>query len=93
MSTYAAHNYSTTVNKPCQHWTTHEFVELRDMAHCRLTLCNEPARLNMSNWLDVKNDVWLNKDHLSHMTESKRMYFDERKVMYQSGKGITWCRS
>ena len=47
----------------------------------------EPARLKMSNWLDAQNDVWLNKDRLSHMAEPERMYFAEMKVMYQSGKG------
>jgi len=41
----------------------------------------------MCNWLDAKNDVWLNKDRLSHMAEPERMYSAEMKVMYQSGKG------
>ena len=67
-------------------------MELRDLADCRLTLFNarhggEPTRLKMSNWLDTKNDVWLNKDRLSHMAEPERMYVAEMKVMYQSSKG------
>ena len=88
---YTVGRMSTLLQDPYKQWSTHEFMELRDLADCRLTLFNarrggEPARLMLSNWEDEKNDAWLHKDCLSHMAEEERSFFSQMKVMYQSGK-------
>jgi len=73
-------------------WTATEFIELRDLADCRLTLFNarrggEPARLTLSNWIDARNGVWLSHDRLIEMADVDKQLFSDMKVMYQSGKG------
>ena len=92
LRSYTVGRMSTLLQDPYKQWSTHEFVELRDLADCRLTLFNarrggEPARLMLSNWEDAKNDAWLHKDRLSHMAEEEKSFFSQMKVMYQSGKG------
>jgi len=92
MRTYMVERMSALLLDPYKHWSTHDFVELRDLADCQLTMFyarwgDEPARLIMSNWEDAKSDSWLHRDRLSHMTETERLFFSKMKVMYQSEKG------
>ena len=72
--------------------TSSEFIEIRDLANCRLTLFSarrgcEPARLTAENWLDARNNDWLNQDRLVKMDKVDRNVFTQMKVIYQSGKG------
>jgi len=80
------------LSDPYLHWTSHEYVKLRDLADSRITLFNarrggEPARLTTRNWADAKSGVWLNQDRIENMKEPDRSAFKDMKVMYQTGKG------
>ena len=75
------------------YWTSSEFVELRDLACARITLFNarrggEPARLKVSHWLDACNQVWFNKNRIAAMPEEEQEYFNNARIMYQTGKGV-----
>jgi len=74
------------------HWTSKEFVDLRDLACARLTLFNarrggEPARLHLTDWVDGCNGVWLDKQRIENMSAEEREIFEKSFVMYQTGKG------
>ena len=80
------------LSDPYLHWTSHEYVKLRDLVDSRITLFNarrggEPARLTTRNWADAKSGVWLNQDRIENMKEPDRSAFKDMKVMYQTGKG------
>ena len=68
------------------------FLLLRDLAVCRLTLFNfrrggEPARLRIADWVDAQNDVWLDKTRIKKMHPVEQELFSSLKVIYQTGKG------
>ena len=63
------------------------FILLRDLAVCRLTLFNfrrggEPARLRIADWVDAQNDVWLDN------TRIKKMHSVEQELF--SLQGTCW---
>jgi len=75
------------------HWTSSEFVQLRDLACARITLFNarrggEPARLNVSHWTDACNEVWFNRSRIAAMPTEEQEYFNNTRIMYQTGKGV-----
>jgi len=75
------------------HWTSSEFVELRDLACARLTLFNarrggEPARLKISHWTDACNEVWFDRNRIAAMPAEEQEYFKNTRIMYQTGKGV-----
>lgn len=75
------------------HWSSAEYVELRDMVCARLTLFNarrggEPARLQLSHWTDACNRVWFNKTRIAAMPIKDQEYFNDAFVMFQTGKGV-----
>jgi len=54
-------------------WSASRFAELRDLALCRLTLFNgrrgnEPARIQLTDWQDAQNGVWLNSSHVESLS-------------------------
>ena len=89
--THTITRMKTLLDDPYIHWTQTEFVELRNLAECRLTLFNarrggEAARLTISNWNDAKNDVWLRNRTLP--ADADEELFPGLKLMYHTGKGI-----
>jgi len=75
------------------YWTSSEFVELRDLACARITLFNarhggEPARLKVSHWSDACNQVWFDKNRIAAMPAEEQGYFNNTRIMYQTGKGV-----
>lgn len=75
------------------HWSSSQFVELRDLACARITLFNarrggEPARLKISHWMDACNEVWFNKNRIAAMPSEEQEYFNNTRIMYQTGKGV-----
>ena len=75
------------------HWTSSEFVELRDLACARTTLFNarrggEPARLSISHWTDACNEVWFDRNRIAAMPAEDQEYFNNTRIMYQTGKGV-----
>ena len=75
------------------HWSSSQFVELRDLACARITLFNarrggEPARLKISHWMDACNEVWFNKNRIATMPSEEQEYFNNTRIMYQTGKGV-----
>jgi len=74
-------------------WSNVEFVELRDIACARLTLFNarrggEPARLQISHWIDGSNKVWFDHNRISTLSAEEQQLFANSVVMYQTGKGV-----
>ena len=50
------------------------FVKLRDAACTRLSLLNasrgaEPARLSIEEWVDAKQDKWIDKQRLANLDD------------------------
>ena len=72
---------------------SHSYIELRDLAVCRLTVFNaqrggEPARLVISEWQDAENGSWLDPKRLQVAATDKELtMFRNLKVRYQGGKG------
>jgi len=74
-------------------WTAAEFIELRSLLVCRITLFNshrggEPARLLLREWQDAESNVWISDEMV------KRVYDPLEKVLLgkyhlacQRGKG------
>ena len=55
-------------------WSSKEYIELRDVSDCRLTLFNakrgeQPARITIANWIDAKNDVSVDPSRIKSMDE------------------------
>ena len=82
------------IEDPFLHWTSSEFVELRDLVCSRLTLFNvrrggEPARLRATDWQDACNGVWIDRSRQTEIpAEEKALMDDQSLIMYQTGKGI-----
>jgi len=89
---YTLTRYDALLNDPYLHWTTTEYVELRNLADSRLTLFNarrggEPARLTITNWRDAEQGVWLNSSRVLNMSPDEQALFRDMKIMFQTGKG------
>lgn len=67
------------------------YTLLRDLVVCRLTLFNarrvgEPSRLQIREWNDALNDMWLNEaENIDN--ELDRLLVGHFKIAYQQGKG------
>jgi hypothetical protein len=75
------------------YWTSQEFIELRNLLVCRLTLFNgrrggEPARLLLKEWLDAEQNVWISPQMIDQVTDPLEQHlFGKFKLAYQRGKG------
>lgn len=74
-------------SKPKKQFGKQDFVQLRNLVCCRLTIFNarrggEPARMTVDQW--ESRDKWVNQ---SKLTEEEKKYFKEMTVMYSTGKG------
>ena len=74
-------------------WSASRFAELRDLALCRLTLFNgrrgnEPARIQLTDWQDAQNGVWLNSSHVESLSLVEQQLFANNKLIYIAGKGL-----
>ena len=66
---------------------------MRDAACTRLTLFNatrgsEPARLNIKEWLDAKNENWIDQNRKKNLNELDELLCDKMSVSFITGKGI-----
>jgi hypothetical protein len=70
-----------------------EYIELRSLLVCRLTLFNgrrggEPARLLLSEWRDAESDTWISPDMVEKVIDPlERILISTYKLAYQRGKG------
>ena len=90
-------NYTVTrmqelVSDQYLHWTSQEYIELRDLVVSRLTLFNarrgnEPSRLRVRDWTDACNGVWISQSRVDKLSESEQSMFSDTKIMYETGKG------
>ena len=92
MRQYTLARFDALLKDPYQHWSSSEFIQLRNLADSRLTLFNarrggEPARLTMANWHDARQDAWVSRDRIVNRSDEDQRLFDNMKVMYQTGKG------
>lgn len=72
-----------------------QYIQLRDMVVCRLTLFNarrggEPSRLTLKEWSDADKGVWLDKKQLGYKADPlEQKLLGKYKLAYQSGKCIS----
>ena len=74
-------------------WDRHDFILMRDLIVCRLTMFNarrggEPARLTLSEWEDAMNNVWIDQQRVQNVDDPlERETLDSYKLAYLIGKG------
>jgi len=88
---------STIVKDEYMVWTASEFIELRSLLVCRLTLFNsrwggEPARLTLTEWHDAEKQSWLSDETVQHVEDpmekmlvEKYHLAEKRKKQSQNG--------
>lgn len=74
-----------------------DYVTLRDAACTRLTLFNarrggEPARLSIAEWLDAKNENWIDQHRKKDLNELDEVLCEKMSVSFITGKGIFLLR-
>jgi len=92
LRTYTLSRISELTKDASRQLTPSEFVALRDLVVCRLTMFNarrggEPARLTVKEWLAAKNDEWLVASDVDKLPAFEKQLFSDFKLTYQSGKG------
>jgi len=90
---YTINRIKSILDDPFLQLTSTQFVELRDMTCCRLTLFNartggEPARLQLSDWTDARNKVWFDQSRIEAMSDTEKEVFKDSIIIYHTGKGI-----
>lgn len=74
-------------------WTSDEFIELRSLLVCRLTLYNgrrggEPARLLLQEWIDADNSTWITPAMIETIVDPvEKALVGKFRLAYQRGKG------
>ena len=69
-------------------WTAAEFIELRSLLVCRITLFNsrregEPARLLLREWQDAESNVWISDEMVERV---EKVLLGKYHLAYQRGK-------
>ena len=91
--TYTIESVKRLLNDEYLQWSAHEFIKLRDLIVCRLTLFNarrggEPSRLHLNEWQEVESDSWIEKRHIDGLQDPiEKALVKNTKIAYQSGKG------
>lgn len=71
-----------------------DFVQLRDLLICRLTLYNarrggEPSRLLLEEWIDAETNSWISSSAVENITDPiEKELLKNIKIAYQSGKNL-----
>jgi hypothetical protein len=90
---YTIEKLQQLVSDEYMSWTTQEFVALRSLLVCRLTLYNgrrggEPARLLLNEWSDAETDVWVSPEMVEKVDDVvEKELLNTYKLAYQRGKG------
>jgi len=89
---YTLKRMKVLLNDSYLHWTSSEYSELRNLVVSRLTLFNarrggEPARLQIQDWKDCCDDVWIDPARVDTLSDIEKTLFQKTKLMYQTGKG------
>jgi len=74
LRTYVMTRISTMVKDEYMVWTASEFIDLRSLLVCRLTLFNsrrggEPVRLTLTEWHDAEKQSWLSDEMVQHVED------------------------
>ncbi|KAH9523863.1 hypothetical protein Btru_047258 [Bulinus truncatus] len=83
----------TLVQDQSTKYSFNDFVKLRNLILCRLTLFNarrggEPARLLLKEYWEGKSDAWIDNQRLDHIRDPlDRELMNTYKITYQAGKG------
>ncbi|GFR76745.1 histone-lysine N-methyltransferase SETD8-A [Elysia marginata] len=72
-------------------WDSHDFVRLRNLTVCRLTMFNarrggEPARLTIKEWDDAFAGAWVDPLGFSIQDPLEQALVSKYKLAYQAGK-------
>lgn len=92
LRTYVMTRISTMVKDEYMVWTASEFIELRSLLVCRLTLFNsrrggEPARLTLTEWHDAEKQSWLSDEMVQHVEDPmEKLLVEKYHLAYQRGK-------
>jgi hypothetical protein len=83
---------NTMLNDEYILWGKNEFIVIRDLIACRLTLYNgrrggEPARLLLTEWESAENDKWIDPQRVKKIVDPLEMLVAKFKLAYQLGKG------
>ena len=73
-------------------WTTHSYIELRNITATRLTLLcgsrgGEPDRVLLDEWKEAESDSWIDQQRLKTLHPSDVMLVKHLKITYMPGKG------
>ena len=89
---YAVNRIQEIVQYEYEVFDNHLFIELRDLAVCRLTLFNarrggEPSRLRRTDWIDADKEAWIDKQRMKDPLD--KALATHLKISFFSGKGMT----
>ena len=90
---------STTVDNPFVDNRTQPLrstsvdISTKRVALCRLTLVNgwrgnEPANIQLSDWRDAENGMWINNRQVESLTLVEEQVFSANKLTYIASKGL-----
>lgn len=92
---YTINEINRMVSDKYKFTSSRDFVTLRDLLVCRLTLFNarrggEPSRLLLREWNDAENNEWIgeNVSAESILDPEERRAFKNVKIAYQAGKNL-----
>ncbi len=80
------------VNNEYLVWGQYEYIRMRALLVCRLTLFNcrrggEPSKLKLKEWEDGERGVWIDKQMVENINDPiEKALLDKFKLMYQAGK-------
>ncbi|XP_070212643.1 uncharacterized protein [Littorina saxatilis] len=74
-------------------WGTHDFVWMRNLIVCRLTMFNarrggEPARMTLTEWEDAEQEKWIAPNTVQKVSDPlEASLLKKTKLAYMAGKG------
>ncbi len=89
---YVTTSIANMINNEYLMWTQREYVQLRALLVCRLTLFNcrrggEPCKLKLKEWADAESGAWIDKQMVQTIHDPlQKALLDKFKLMYQAGK-------
>ena len=74
-------------------WDLHDFVALRNLIVCRLTMFNarrggEPARMTVNEWREAEENQWVDPNRVQQISDPmEKALLSSTRLAYMSGKG------
>ena len=89
---YTVQRIQAITNDTYTMWSAGRYAELRDLSLCRLTMFNgrrgnEPARIELADWQDAQNGVWVNSNNVERLSQVEQQLLADNRLIYIPGKG------